>query len=138
MTSPMKSGTQSVDWSFPRQVLIAILTVGFLSVYPLYHWGNREVITASLAGMAIASVNVLLGFAALEYSRGKSTLTFFKVVLGGMGVRLLLMAGVLALLIALVAMNTAALIWSLGLFYMIFLVLEILYIQRSVNEKQQQ
>lgn len=125
-----------IDWSFPRQVLYAVLVIGGCGIYPLLKFYDTGVINASLAGAAIATVNVLLGFAAIEYSIGRSMTTFFKVVLGGMGIRMALMLAVLFGLIKAVAMNAAALVVSLGIFYMVYLTLEILYIQRKVTARQ--
>jgi len=126
-----------LDWSFPRQIFIALVVVGCLGTYPLMRYGTIEIIEASLIGALLTTVNVLLGYAAIEYSLGKSATTFFKFVIGGMGIRLLLMAGVLVLLIKAFRFNIAAMVGSMGIFYMIFLILEVLFIQKKMNTKQQ-
>ncbi|MFI5252364.1 MAG: hypothetical protein ACHQQQ_08045 [Bacteroidota bacterium] len=126
-----------IDWSFPRQILLVLLVIGGVSAYPLFKFYSSDVIAAAAAGAGLATLNVLLGFAALEYSRDKSTLTFFKFVLGGMGIRLLFMCGVLVILIKFLAMNLWALICALGLFYVIYLTIEIVYIDKKVSTKQQ-
>ena len=87
------------------------------------------------AGAVLATLNVLMGFASIEYSRGKSTTVFFKVVLGGMGVRLLVMALLLVGLITVLRLHVGALIGSLGVLYAVFLALEVMYIQKKVSEK---
>jgi hypothetical protein len=125
-----------IDWSFPRQVLYAVLVIGGCGSYPLLKFYNADVIDACIAGSVIATVNVLLGFASIEYSIGKSMTTFFKIVLGGMGVRMALMLAALFGLVKAVEMNAAALIVSLGIFYMVYLTLEILYIQKKVTARQ--
>ena len=129
--------TVNIDWSFPRQVLVALILIGGAGVYPLMQYGNTEIIRAAIAGAVISTINILLGFAAIEYSIGKSTTTFFKYVLGGIGVRMLFMSGVLVLLLNVFAFHTMALITSLGIFYVVYLTLEILYIQKKVSIKQQ-
>ena len=126
-----------INWEYPKKVGLTLVVASVLGSYPLLRWGTPDVIAAVLAGAAIATVNVLLGFASIDYCQGKSTLTYFKVVIGGMGIRLLLMCGALVLLLFGFTMNTAALIWSLGFFYMVFLIMEVLYIQSSVQSKQQ-
>lgn len=126
----------SSRWSFPRQVLLTLLAVGGIAVYPLLTFGNTEHVIAAAVGAVMATVNVLLGYAAIEYSFGKSTTTFFKVVLGGMGIRLIAMAAVLVLLIRVFHFHVGALIVSMGVFYSMFLTLEILYIHRKVSVKQ--
>ena len=126
-----------VDWSFPRQIFLAIVVIGCVGIYPLVKFGSNEIIQAAIAGALFATVNVLLGYAAIEYSLGKSTTTFFKFVLGGMGLRLLLMAVVLVLLVKVFHLHVGALVGSMGIFYVVFLTLEIFYIQKKINNKQQ-
>jgi hypothetical protein len=126
-----------LDWSFPRQILLALLVAVCTGWYPLAVYGNGEITKAVIAGAILATANVLLGYAAIEYSIGKSTTTFFKYVLGGMSIRLLLMAMLLIVLMKVFHFHVAALVASLGIFYVIFLVLEILFIQKKVGIKQQ-
>ncbi len=126
-----------IDWSFPKQVLIALVVTIILGAYPLATYGDREIVKAAITGAALTTINVLLGYAAIELSFGKSAATFFKYVLGGMGIRMLFMAGILAVLIKIFDFNVAALIASMGLLYVEFLTLEILYIQKKVHTRQE-
>ncbi len=125
----------NIDWAFPKHVLIALVLVGAIAGYPLSAYGNQEILLAAAAGAVLATLNVLMGFASIEYSRGKSTTVFFKVVLGGMGVRLLVMALLLVGLITVLRLHVGALIGSLGVLYAVFLALEVMYIQKKVSEK---
>jgi hypothetical protein len=124
-----------VIWSFPIQILITLVIVGSIASVPLLKYGSQNVIEGAIAGTLLATINVLLGYAAIAYAFDKSTTTFFKVVVGGMGIRILLM--VLALVFAIEAfnLNVIALIAAMGIFYAIYLILEILYIQKKVNSK---
>ena len=124
-----------VDWSFPRQVLLAFVIIVGLGSYPMLTYGTDEMITGALTGALLATVNVLLGYAAIEYSFGKSTTTFFKYVLGGMGIRMFVMALALVVLIKFVHMHVGALVGSMGIFYVVFLALEVLFIQKKVSIK---
>ena len=128
----------NIDWSFPKQVLLALVIVFGLGAYPIITYGDQEILKAVIVGALLTTVNVLLGFAAIEYSFGKSTTTFFKYVLGGMGIRMMVMAGVLVMLIKVFEFNPAALVGSMGALYIIFLALEVLYIQKKVYSRQQQ
>lgn len=130
-----KNHDMNIDWAFPKQVLIALVLVGATAGYPLAAYGNGEVLAAATAGALLATLNVLMGFASIEYSRGRSTTVFFKVVLGGMGVRLLVMALLLVGLITVLRLHVGALIGSLGVLYAVFLALEVMYIQKKVSEK---
>lgn len=126
-----------INWSFPKQIILALLAIGCVGVYPLWKSGTSEIIESVIVGAALSTVNILLGYAAIEYSFGKSVSTFFKVVIGGMGIRLLLMAVALVLFIKIFDFHIAALIGSIGIFYVVFLTLEVLYIQKKVNIKNQ-
>jgi len=126
-----------MKWSFPRQILVALLIIGWLATYPLVKYGNGEMIRAVIAGAVLATMNVILGYAAIEYSIGKSATTFLKFVLGGMGVRLFAMAGVILLLLNVFGFHVVALVTSLGVCYVVFLTLEIIYIQKRISTRQQ-
>jgi len=126
-----------LDWSFPKHLLVALLAITGVGGYPLLRYGSPEVISAALLGGLIATLNVLAGYAAVEYSFGKSATTFVKYVLGGMGIRMGLSALALVLLITVAGVHAGALVSAMGVFYIVFLGLEILYIQKKVSIKQQ-
>lgn len=117
---------------FPAQVATVLVVSGIALAYPLWTMAPEEVATAVAVGAAMATVNVLLGYAAIVYAQGKSYTTFLKAVLGGMGLRLALMLGTLVVLIKVAGMHAVALTVSLLGYYAVFLVLELLYIQRNV------
>jgi hypothetical protein len=124
-----------IDWSFPRQVVVTLLAAAFCGSYPLIRYGTAEIVKAVVAGAALTTVNVLAGYAAIEYSHGKSATTFLAVVLGGMGVRMLFLAGFLVALVRLFGFQVDALIWSIVSFYVVFLVLELMFIQKKFGHR---
>jgi len=124
------------DRSFPGQILLALIALVALSAYPLMKFGSSDLVHAAVVGGILATVNVLLGYAAIEYSFRKSTTTFLKFVLGGMGFRLLLMGGLIVLFIEAFHVHVAGLVGSLLVCYASFLVLEILFIQKKIEIKQ--
>ena len=124
-----------IDWSFPRQVAITLGVLGAAGSYPLALYGTDEIIKAVVIGAILSTINVLFGYAAIEYSLGKSTTTFLKFVLGGMGVRMFMMAGMLVVLIKLFEVHAGALVGSMGACYVVFLTLEIIFIQKSISIK---
>ncbi len=125
------------DRSFPRVVLAVFVGIAVLSSYPLYSYASADVIRASVTGALLSLANVLAGYAAIEYSIDKSYTTFLKIVLGGMGARLLVMLGLLLVLIEVFHVNAVALAVSLLGCYMIFLVLEVFFIQRKLSSRNQ-
>jgi len=126
-----------IRWSFPIQILLTLLIVGGFASVPLLRYGTKEIIEGAAAGAFLATTNVLLGYAAIAYAFNKSTTTFFKVVVGGMGIRLLLMALALVVAIKAFQLHIVALICSMGIFYAVYLTIEILYIHKKVNSKHQ-
>jgi len=126
-----------IDARFPRQVALTLLVASALSAYPLSRYGSPEVIRAVAVGALLSTVNVLLGFLAIEYAFDKPYSVFLKAVLGGMGVRMLLLLGVMIVLILVFHMHTVALTVSLLGLYVIYLVLEVLFIQKKVSLRNQ-
>ena len=127
----------NIDWSFPRQVLVTLFVICGAAVYPLLVFGSGDVIAAAAAGALLATTNVLLGYAAIEYSVNKSATAFLKYVLGGMGIRLMLIGGILMLLIKALHIHEEALIISLGIFYVVFQTLEVLFIHKRITLRHQ-
>jgi len=124
-----------LDLAFPKQVFTALVIIGCAGAYPLFRYGTEDIIRAAGAGAILTTVNVLLGYAAVEYSFGKSATIFLKYVLGGMGIRMLLVTLVMLLLIKVYQFNAEALIVSMGIFYVVYLALEILFIHKKVSIK---
>ena len=105
--------------------------------YPLLTYGSGDVVLGVIAGALLSTVNVVLGFLAIEYSFEKSYSTFLKAVLGGMGLRILLMLSTMAVLITVFQVHALALTLSMLGFYLIYLIMEILYIQKKVVIKNE-
>ncbi len=126
-----------LETRFPKQVAATLGGAAVLLCYPLLRLGSAEVTTAVALGAILSTVNVLLGYLAIEYSFDKSYTTFLKAVLGGMGLRLLLLLGAMVVLIKLFAVQVAPFTISLLGFYAVFLVLEILFVQQKIVTRQQ-
>jgi len=122
---------------FPLQVAITFVAGLAIAAIPLMKLGSREIVVAVIAGAVLSTVNALAGFLAIEYSLEKSYTTFLQAVLGGMGIRMVVMLGILVLLIKLAGFHAVALVVSLLSFYIVYLVLEIFYIQKKVSHKNQ-
>jgi len=125
------------DRRFPAQVGVTFCAIAAAAAYPLIQWGSAAVITAALVGGVLSTVNVLLGFVMIEYGYEKSYTTFLKAVLGGMGLRMAFMLGALLILIMACHLHAVALTVTVVLFTMVYLVLEIIYLHRKVDVKNQ-
>jgi hypothetical protein len=126
-----------IDPVFPRRVLLVLLVAGGAAAYPLIRFADGEMAAAVMAGAVLSTLNALAGFLLIEYSFGRSYTLFLKAVLGGMGVRLAVMLGVMLLLIQVGGISVVPFVLSLLGLYAVFLVLEILYLQKKVDLKNQ-
>ena len=130
-----ENGKKKFDLSFPRQVAAALFIIAVLSAYPLFAYASADIVLACIAGAVISVVNAIAGYAAIEYSIGKSYTVFLKAVLGGMGVRMLAMLSIMLVLIELFRFKAVPLVVSLLGFYSLFLILEVLFIQKKMSTK---
>jgi hypothetical protein len=127
-----------IDVAFPRRVGAVLLVAACIGGYPLVRYGSAEITLGVVSGAALSTLNVLLGFLAIEYSFDKSYRTFLRAVLGGMGLRMALMLATMLVLILGFQVHAIALTLSMLGFYVIYLVLEILFIQQKVTIRDQQ
>jgi hypothetical protein len=125
-----------LDKRFPLQVGGVLIGGLLLAAFPAMRAGEG-VLAAVVIGAVLSTLNVLAGFLAIEYSFDKAHATFLKAVLGGMGVRMVAMLAILVLLLRFTALPAVALVASVLGFYVMFLVLELLYIQRKVSHNHQ-
>ncbi len=128
----------TIDWVFPRRIAAVVLTAAAAGAYPLIRLQNPDIVLAAAAGCVLSTLNALAGFITIEIAFGKSYTAFLKSVLGGMGVRMVLALGGLTILISVYHLHTVALTISLLGFYVIYLALEILYLQKKVVAKNQE
>jgi len=125
------------DHRFPRLVGVVVLIATAVLAYPLLRFASPAVVIAVAAGTLMSTLNALLGYFSIEYAFGKSYTTFLKVVIGGMGVRMLGMLGIMLVLILVFHVPSLPLTLSMLAFYLVFLVMEILFIQTKVVLKSQ-
>lgn len=132
----MNGGTK-FRFQFLKQILLTLVIVGAAGLYPLIQYADEEIVRGIVAGVALSIVNVLMGYVAIEYSFNKSYSHFVQVVLGGIAIRLFVMAGLLLLLVGVFKFHSIALVGSLFGMYMIFLAEEVLYIHNRWQSKIQ-
>lgn len=130
-------GTGGLDHRFLRRVAVVLVIAAAVLTYPLLRYASPAVTIAVVAGAVMSTLNALLGFFAIEYAFGKSYTTFLKVVIGGMGLRMLGMLGIMLVLILVFHVQSLPLTLSMLAFYLVYLVLEILFIQTKVVVKSQ-
>ncbi|MBI5473910.1 MAG: hypothetical protein HY961_16350 [Ignavibacteriae bacterium] len=123
-----------VDTRFPIQVGITFALGIVVAVVLSVLLEAETAIAAAVVGAVLSTVNVIGGYLAIEYSIGKSQETFLKAVLGGMGIRMAILLVAVAVLIRYTSLHTIGLVSSLLGFYVVYLALEVLYIQKRVSQ----
>ncbi len=124
------------DLAFPKKIVSVFLLIGLLAVYPLYEIGDREITVGFITGGLIGFLNVLAGYFSIEYAFEKSNVTFLKVILGGMGIRLIAIAALVLVLIKVFDFHITSLTASLFFFYFLFVILEILFVNKKLTLKK--
>jgi hypothetical protein len=124
-----------IDRRFPIRVAITFGGGLAAALVVLVMVDKPDLVVPVVVGALLSMVNVLAGFFAVEYSLNRSYTTMLKAVLGGMGIRLAIMLGMLVLLIKVAGLHAVALVVSLLSFYVVYLVLEVLYIQERISHK---
>jgi hypothetical protein len=130
---------QTLKWDarFPAVATGIFVGAIVLCLYPMMRWGTGAMFESAVAGGVLCLANVLAGYAAIEYAFDRSYTFFLKVVLGAMGIRMGVMLGVVALLLGVFRVHAASLVISLFCFYVIYLVLEVLFLQKKMDLKNQ-
>jgi hypothetical protein len=127
--------TMKFDRSFFKNILYVILGSVIISAYPLYAMASKEIVIAVLAGALLSTINIMLGYISIEMAYERSMTKFMKWILGGMGIRLLFLLAALFFVIKVLQFHLLAFIISLFGFYTVYLILEILHIDKKVREK---
>ena len=125
------------DWVFLRLVGLYAIVVTALIYYPISTVVDAVALRSIIAGGVLALFHLLFGYISVELGFDKKSTTFLKIVLGGMVVRLFLMAGIVFVMLKFFLFDPLSLMLSLLFYYMMNLVLEIYLLQRKVTVKHQ-
>ncbi len=124
------------DLTLPKRIGSLVFFIGALSVYPLYKVGDHEITVGFIAGCFIGLLNVGTGYLLIEYGFDKPNVTFLKLILGGMVARLLITPALVVVLIRVFQLHLVSLTASLFCFYFLFLVLEIMFLNKRLSLKK--
>ena len=128
--------TKVIKNSFPLQIIILFFITFLLAIYPISHYFTVEVLVSTICGSLISIVNVFVGYGFIIYSINKPNSVFFKVVIGGMLIRMFFIGVLIVCLIKLLDINVYGLIASLFFYYFLFLVLEVLFLNKKLLNKE--
>jgi hypothetical protein len=109
---------------FLKTLLVVTVVLAVLLAYPVTAWMSDHQQHAVYASGIMAFANVILGYFILAYGIDKPTSLFMISVFGGMGVRMALILGALAILLV---NKYHPLVLSLSFmgFYVIFMIVDI-------------
>jgi len=116
---------------FPVAALGVVAGALALSLYPAYIWGKTDALVAVLAGGLIAVANGTAGFLSIAYAFEKPNAVFIKVIVGGMGIRLFILAGIVFVLLKVFELNVVAFTASLFFFYFLAALIEIVFMNST-------
>jgi O-antigen/teichoic acid export membrane protein len=118
--------------SFTRyaQVVAAVAGTSLVLLWPLAPRLGPGGGTAAAWGAALAVVNALAAYRLVLWSRDKTTVAFFRAILGGMIVRMALLLVAVAVALGAAALPVAPFLISLLGHFVVFLVLETAAVSR--------
>lgn len=114
--------------------LTSILLV--VSLIPVLYFGNSRLAWGVFYGYLVSLVNILFAFFSIKWAFNKSTKTFFAVVVGGMGVRFLILIVTMFIVWKFVEVPLSAFALSLVAFYLTLQIFEIRFIQKELQSKK--
>lgn len=117
--------------NFIKLLFVSVTLVSLL----IFYLNNKIINTSIIVGFLLGLLNVLIGYFFIEYGYNKSIAKFLKILVGGMGLRLLILISLLFFFIKYLNLHIFTFIISLFVFYVIFLIFELVYIEKRLNSK---
>lgn len=108
-----------------------IITLAFV-----YAFGNARVALGVAYGYLVSLINMLFAFFSMKWAFNKSNKIFFTVILGGMGVRFVVLIGALFFVWKFAQIPIIAFIISLIGFYLLLQFFEIKFIQKQLLNRK--
>lgn len=105
-----------------------------LGGYPVYRWMGPQALYAALIAISMTSLNAVVGYYYIDKYFSASFNDFMKAVFGSMGIRLLVMAVVIVLILALTKIHQISFTVSLFISYILFSVNEIIFINKKASK----
>ncbi len=123
------------DLTFLKQISLILLITIVIGSYPVLKYFSGDIITGILAGLLLNVINAILGYISIDMGIDKSMSRFLKAVLGGIGIRLLFLIVSMVIVIKVLEIHLYSFIITLFIFYTIFLIFEVLFIDKKVRSK---
>ncbi len=118
------------EHSFIKNVLIASFIILLAASYPVKVYLSQVQIISIVCGYLISLLNAFLGYKLNEMGINKPVKSFMVLVFGGMGLRILILAILLLVLLRIAGLDEISLVGSAFFFYIVFMTLEVLYFHK--------
>jgi hypothetical protein len=112
-------------------LVLAVVAVSLGALWPVLEEESRK---AALAGALLAAANTLAAYGLVLWAAGRSTNAFLGAVLGGMVGRMGLMLAAVVAAVLLLGLPKVPLAVSLLAYFVLFLVFELIILQRRTSE----
>jgi len=104
-----------------------------VALYPLFRIGGKALVGATFLGFALSLINTIFGYSSIRWGFGRSTKTFFLVVLGGMAMRLVVFGLALYLIWRFTHLPLLGFIISFILFYLLLQYYEVRLVTQELR-----
>ncbi len=121
--------------NFALQILISTIITFFIAIYPLTNYFSEDIIISVLLGCVISLINVFIGYELIKFSINKPNKVFFKITIGSIGIRIIFIGLSIFILIKFFNVNTFGLVISLFFYYFLYMIIEIMYINKKLLTK---
>ena len=119
---------------FLKYILVYSAVVLLIAIYPIFFFATKVQALSIAVGYIISFINVLIGYTLNKSALGKNTKSFMVMVLGGMGIRLMIVAIFLVLLLTYTQLDSISLVSSVFFFYFLFISIEIYFLLKKPGE----
>lgn len=121
---------------FIKRLIVISAVVLLIGIIAMFATGSKHLLIPFLLGWLISFINTVIGITVITRAFKTAGKGFFNTILLSMVVRMFAIVGVVALLIIFVKIDKVNLAVSLFLFYFLFLILEINYLQSGTRNNE--
>ncbi|KAB2881079.1 hypothetical protein F9K33_02430 [bacterium] len=120
-----------------KYFLLTVMTITLVVFFIMnaFLTENNE-ITVVISACGLALVHVLSGFYMTRWAFNKSMKLFLSIVMGGMGIRMLLVGILIVILVKVVDIDIKLFIVTFGIYYLLFQMVELYFINRGLQLKK--
>ena len=121
------------DMMFLKYSLILSLVVLLVAIYPVYVYASKIQIYSIITGYLISLFNIVIGYSMNRSALNKNVKSFMVIVFGSMGLRLVIVAIFLVILLTYTQLDSISLVSSVFFFYFLFVSLEIYFLTKKTG-----